>query len=126
MQKTCRAIFAVLPYLAMIPALVTLIISLFYNFHNDTVPLISIMISVAFSLFCVLLCIGAGICIVRYLKTDVFSRQLLRIGAVCLLNLVFAAVCLLNHADQFKVIAVYFLITTLLYAVSLLFCRTMK
>lgn len=123
MLKKLKVIFIILPYIAMILALITFVKSLFYNFHNDTVPFFSIMISSAISLFCIILGVGTGVCIVNYIRSSMFNRQLLWLGIVFLLNLVFSAVCLLIYYSQLKIIAVYFLITSLLLAISFIFCK---
>ena len=123
MLKKLKAVFIILPDIAMIAALITFIKSLFYNFNNDTVPFYSFLISSAISLFCIMIGVGTGICIVNYIKSDKLSQQLFWGGIVFLLNLVFSAVCLLIHYSQLKIIAVYFLITSLLLVISYIFCK---
>ena len=123
MLKKLKVIFILLPYIAMILALVTFVKSLFYNFHNDTVPFFSILISSAISLFCIVICVGTRVCIVNYIKSSMFNQQLFWGGVVFLLNLVFSIVCLLIHYSQLKIIAIYFLITSLFLAISYIFCK---
>ena len=123
MLKKLKVIFILLPYIAMILALVTLVKSLFYNFHNDTVPFFGILISSAISLFCIIICVGTGVCIVNYIKSSMFNQQLLWGGIVFLLNLIFSVVCLLIHYSQLKIIAIYFLITSFLLVISYIFCK---
>ncbi len=118
MLKKLKVIFIVMPYIAMILALITLVKSLFYNFHNDTVPIISIMISCAVSLFCITLVVGTGFCIRKYTKSATTNSRSLWFGIVFLLNVVFSAVCLLVHESRLKIIAAYFLITSLSLALS--------
>ena len=113
MLKKLKVIFIVMPYIAMILALITLVKSLFYNFHNDTVPIISIMISCAVSLFCITLVVGTGFCIRKYTKSATTNSRSLWFGITFLLNVVFSAVCLLVHESRLKIIAAYFLITSL-------------
>ena len=124
MLKRFKASFILLLYITMISAIVTFVKSLFYNFHNDTVPFFSIMTSSAISLFCIIIGVVTGICIVNYISSDKLDRQFLWVGIVFLLNLVFSAVCLLIRFDQLKIIAVYFLlITSLLLVISYFFCK---
>lgn len=121
MLKKLKVIFIVMPYIAMILALITLVKSLFYNFHNDTVPIISIMISCAVSLFCITLVVGTGFCIRKYTKSATTNSRSLWFGITFLLNVVFSAVCLLVHESRLKIIAAYFLITSLSLALSFVF-----
>ena len=123
MLMKLKVIFILLPYIAMILALVTFVKSLFYNFHNDTVPFFSIFISSAISLFCIIIGVVTGICILNYIKSSMLNQQLLWGGIVFLLNLVFSVVCLLVRYSQLKIIAVYFLITSLLLVISYIFCK---
>ena len=123
MIKKCKVIFILLPYITMIAAVITFVKSLFYSFNNDTVPFFSVFLSSAISLFCIIIGVGTGICIVKYIKTSMLDQQLFWGGIVFLLNLVFSVVCLLIHYSQLKIIAVYFLITSLLIVTSYIFCK---
>jgi hypothetical protein len=102
----------------MILALITLVKSLFYDFHNDTVPIVSIAISCAISLLCAAIVIGTGLCIVLCLRSVTFKSQLLWTGAIILLNLIFSAVCLLVHSEKFRLTAIYFLASAFLTAAA--------
>ena len=120
MLKKFKVIFMILPYTAMILATITFVKSLFYDFRNDTVPFFSIFISCTIALLSIMLNIGAGICVVKFIKSNYHSFL---IGIVFLLNFVFSAICLFFHYEQLKVVAAYFLITSLLFAMAFLVCR---
>ena len=66
--RKLEKLLAVLPVLAMAAASVSFIRSLFYNFHNDTVPLISIGISCVFALLNLAFLILSALCIFVFVR----------------------------------------------------------
>lgn len=124
MKKMLKNVLILLPYIVMLCVLVTAVKGLFYDFHNDTVPMISMMISVFLSMLFLVLTAGTGTCILLYIRTEACRKQLLLAGIAVLLNLAFSALCLLCYDGQFNRIAVYFLLSVLLTAGSAALCRT--
>ena len=115
MRKIFQRLFAVLPLAAMAAASVTFIKSLFYNFHNDTVPLFSIGFSCSLSLANIGLLVLAALCVFGALGAGKLSAKdkTILLTAALLLNLGFGAVCALVKQTHYAVIAVYLLLTSL-------------
>ena len=120
MMKKIRIMLVVILLLAMFSALITFVKSLFYNFHNDTVPFFSIMISSIIALISIGLVIGASICVINYKNS---SHSFLFFWLSLLFNVLFSCVCYLIHHGQFRVILAYLLITTLFFIAYFLSIR---
>lgn len=82
MLKKLRILLTILPSLAMVVAIIIYVKSLFYNFHEDTIPFFSIIISSVIALFCIILGIGAVICAYFSIKSNIVSRQSISIIAM--------------------------------------------
>lgn len=123
MLKKLRILFTILPSLAMVVAIIIYVKSLFYNFHEDTVPFFSFVISSIITIFYIFLGIGAIICAYCSIRSNTSSHQSLLICTIFLLNFLFSAVCVIVGCEQLKIIVIYFLTTSLLLLSSLILCR---
>ncbi len=126
MKKRLRILFAVLPVLAMAAAGVTYIKSLFYNFHNDTVPLISIGFSCVLSLLCIVLLAFAAMCVFVFLRNGTQSRhdRAVFLGTAFIMNLGFGGHCALVKQSHYALIAGYLAVTSLCYGAAYLLYRS--
>ena len=127
MLRKCKILFAVLPLIAMTAASGTFIRSLFYNFHNDTVPLFSIGISFVLAMICLVQLFFTVVCAVLYLgigKNLPGNRDRASLlASACILNLGFGIFCAISKQSHFVTITVYLLLTSLSFALSYAFFR---
>ncbi len=123
MANKLRILFTVLPILAMLAASTTFIKSLFYDFHNDTVPFFGFIISLTIALLCILIDGSAVACTAASVKSDKRRTQLGCLGIVFLTQLAFSAICAICSRSKLNIIIIYFLITTALLALAAVFCR---
>ena len=125
MLRKCKILFAVLPLIAMTAASGTFIRSLFYNFHNDTVPLFSIGISFVLAMICLVQLFFTVICALLFLgigKKWLGNRAFL-LASACILNLGFGIFCAISKQSHFVTITVYLLLTSLSFVLSYAFFR---
>ena len=107
----------------MLAASATFIKSLFYNFHNDTVPLFSLLISLFIALLCILLDGSAAVSAAASVRSDKRRTQLGCLGIIFLAQLAFSAICALCSRSKLDMTVIYFLITTVLLVLAAVFCR---
>ena len=123
MMRKLRIVLTVIPLSVMIIAGLLFVKSLFYNFHNDTIPIFSIIISASISLMCILIIVAIGLCNFISIKSKNIKLQLAMSGASVLLNIVFSLIWLFVHSYQFKIITAYLLITSFFFIASFLLCK---
>lgn len=123
MTNKLKAIFTILPLIAMAAAGVTLIKSLFYGFHDDTVPFFSLVISLSIALVCAVLIGGAAVCAVVSLRSKNRRSQLGCIGIMLLLNVLFAGVCAVCHHSKLTMIIICAAVTAVILALAAVFTK---
>ncbi|MBR3267129.1 MAG: hypothetical protein IKI58_00110 [Oscillospiraceae bacterium] len=126
MLRKLEKLLAVLPVLAMAAASVTFIRSLFYNFHNDTVPLISIGISCVFALLNLAFLILSALCIFVFVRQKKPSLRRPMVAGAFFVNLGFGALCALVKQAHYGLIGIYLLATSLCFALAYLLCSREK
>ena len=121
LQKLSR-ITALLPVIAIAVASITFVKGLFYDFHNDTVPLFSIVFSCMFSAIGVGLVIVSGIAVVCFWKAKQKRLQLLLTGVILACTLAFSGLCLLCYGGATGTIVLFCTITALLSVLTAVLC----
>ena len=118
-----RLLFAALPAGALIAAIVPLVRSLFYDFHNDTVPVFSIAISVILTLLFVFMAGAALLAFIEMIRKGRGGRYADPLGALLLLDLGFAAVCYFFKDTELKKLIIFVSASAFSLLLSLIFSK---
>lgn len=126
MINKLKTAFVMIPIAAMIVSSAVFIKSLFYNFHEDTLPLFSMFLSCSVSFVCIVLDAGMICLAFLFFNKPNAQRQTLLIGLMFLLDLAFSVLRMIVQCVNIRLViitGVCFLITSVFFALSALFCK---
>lgn len=105
MWERIGRITVLLPVIAMAAACIAYVRGLFYDFHDDTVPLFSIFISSALSAVGIILTGTVVLCAIGFYLLQTKRLRLLAAGVMLLCVLAFAGLCALCFGGMTRMIA---------------------
>lgn len=99
---------------------------LFYDFHNDIVPLFSVMISVILSVLLILIAGAAALCVIDMIRHSRGGRYAEPLGVMLVLDIGFAAVCYLFKDTEIETLVIFVSASAFSLLISFICCKIGK